>query len=146
MSLHYIKSISLLIKPKCGKIRTRKTPNRNTFCVAQDQWVVEGKIELTKIMLLILLRDFGKALVFSAKLQSFTGYLRLTLVFMWNSALREKFNFSFLVVFKKLSFWQGEWALGYHCMKFRHFSDLILPKILRRLATREVTGIYRVYK
>ena len=111
MSLHYIKSISLLIKPKCGKIRTRKTPNRNTFCVAQDQWVVEGKIELTKIMLLILLRDFGKASVFSAKLQSFTGYLRLTLVFMWNSALREKFNFSFsksfLFALTKFSFWRG---------------------------------------
>ena len=28
-------------------------------------------------------------------LQTFTGYLRLTLVFMWNSALREKFNFWF---------------------------------------------------
>ena len=29
-------------------------------------------------------------------LQSFTKYLRLTLVFIWNSALREKFNFCFL--------------------------------------------------
>ena len=28
-------------------------------------------------------------------LQSFTKYLRLTLVFMWNSALREKFKFCF---------------------------------------------------
>ena len=28
-------------------------------------------------------------------LQSFTGYLRLTLGFMWNSALREKFDFCF---------------------------------------------------
>ena len=29
------------------------------------------------------------------KLQSFTKYLRQTLVFIWNSALQEKFNFSF---------------------------------------------------
>ena len=24
----------------------------------------------------------------------------------------------------KLSFWQGHWALGYHSMKFRHFTDI----------------------
>ena len=29
------------------------------------------------------------------KLQSFTKYLRLILVFMWNNAQREKFNFFF---------------------------------------------------
>ena len=29
-------------------------------------------------------------------LQSFTGYLRLTLVFIWSSALREKFSFCIL--------------------------------------------------
>ena len=29
------------------------------------------------------------------KLQPFTKYLRLTLVFIWNSSLREKFNFYF---------------------------------------------------
>ena len=32
-------------------------------------------------------------------LQSFTKYLRLTLVFIWNSALREKFIFCFSKVF-----------------------------------------------
>ena len=32
-------------------------------------------------------------------LQSFTNYLRLTLVFMWTSALRKKFNFCFSRVF-----------------------------------------------
>ena len=31
--------------------------------------------------------------------QSSTKYLRLTLVFMWNSALQEKFNFCFSRVF-----------------------------------------------
>ena len=31
--------------------------------------------------------------------QSFKEYLRQTLVFMWNSALREKFNFYFSGVF-----------------------------------------------
>ena len=34
-----------------------------------------------------------------AVLQSFPKYLRLTLVFMWNSAIREKFNFYFSRVF-----------------------------------------------
>ena len=28
---------------------------------------------------------------------------------------------SFLLVSTKLSFWQEDWALGYHSMKFRHF-------------------------
>ena len=55
-------------------------------------------------------------------LQSFTEYLRLTLVFMRNSALQEKFNFCFfkrfLLVLTKFSFWQGDWALGYYSMKF----------------------------
>ena len=32
-------------------------------------------------------------------IQSFTKYLRVTLVFMWNGALREKFNFCFWRVF-----------------------------------------------
>ena len=32
-------------------------------------------------------------------LQSFTKYLRLTLVYMWNSALQQRFNFCFSTVF-----------------------------------------------
>ena len=36
------------------------------------------------------------------KLQPFTKYLRLTLVFLWNSALREKFNFCFSRVFASI--------------------------------------------
>ena len=49
-------------------------------------------------------------------LQSFTKYLRLALVFMQNSALREKFNLflkSFLLVLTMFSFWQEDWARGY---------------------------------
>ena len=39
---------------------------------------------------------FSKCLyLFEQDLQSFTKYLRLTLVFMWNSALREEYNFYF---------------------------------------------------
>ena len=42
---------------------------------------------------------------------------------------------SFLLVSTKLSFWQGDWALGwalgYHSMGFRHFPDIsLLPKVL----------------
>ena len=43
-------------------------------------------------------------------IQSFTNYLRLSLVFMWNSALQKKFNFCFSRVFllalTKFLFWQ----------------------------------------
>ena len=31
---------------------------------------------------------------------------------------------SFLLVLKKLSFWRGDGALGYHSTEFRHFSDI----------------------
>ena len=50
--------------------------------------------------------------------QPFTKYLRLTLVSMWNSALREKFKSlffnSFLLVMTRFTFCQKNWALGYH--------------------------------
>ena len=51
---------------------------------------------------------------------------------MWNSARQVKFNFkSLLLVLTKLSLWQGDWALGYHYMKFRQFSDISkFPNIL----------------
>ena len=62
------------------------------------------------------------------KLQPFTKYLRLTLVFMQNSALQEKFNFCFSRVFcwyqQKFSFWQEDWALGYYSMKFQDFPNI----------------------
>ena len=58
-------------------------------------------------------------------IQSFTNYLRLSLVFMWNSALQKKFNFCFSRVFllalTKFLFWQRGWALGHHSMRFKHF-------------------------
>ena len=31
---------------------------------------------------------------------------------------------TFLLVLTKLSFWQGEWTLGYHFLKFRHFANI----------------------
>ena len=47
---------------------------------------------------------------------------------MSNSTLREMFNFYFSRVFInkvliKYSFLQGDSALGYHSMKFKHFPD-----------------------
>ena len=51
-------------------------------------------------------------------LQSFIKYLRLILVFMWNSA-----QFCLLVL-TKIWFRKEEWALGCHSMKFRPFSDI----------------------
>ena len=58
---------------------------------------------------------------------SSTKYLRLTLVFMWNSTLRKSLIFifqEFLLVLTKFSFRHKDWALGYHSVKFRHFPDI----------------------
>ena len=60
-------------------------------------------------------------------LQSFTKYMILTLVFMWNSALREKFDFFFQEIFtsvNKIPFWLEDWALGYYSLKFRLYTDI----------------------
>ena len=35
------------------------------------------------------------------------------------------FLMSFLLVLTKCSFWQEDWAPGYHSMKFRHFTDIL---------------------
>ena len=60
-----------------------------------------------------------------SELQLFTKYLRQTLVFMWNSALRKKFKFfifffysSFLLILTKFSLWEEDWVLGYNSIKF----------------------------
>ena len=79
----------------------------------------------------------GEKWVSSTKyLQSlFTKYLRLTLLFIWKivhhgKSLVSVFK-SFLLVLTKLLFWRGDWAIDYHCMEFRHFSDnSLFPKIL----------------
>ena len=48
-----------------------------------------------------ILKNFAK---FTAKhLQSCKKYIRKTLVFMWNSTLREKFNFCFSIVFVRIA-------------------------------------------
>ena len=60
-------------------------------------------------------------------LQPVTGYLGLALVFMWGSALRERFNLffkSFLLALTKFSNWRVDWALGYHSMGFMHSPDV----------------------
>ena len=55
-------------------------------------------------------------------------YLRQNLVFMWDSALREKFSFwffkRFLLVLTKFSFRQKDRALGNNSMKFWDFPDI----------------------
>ena len=61
--------------------------------------------------------------------QSFTKYLRQILVFVLNSALRQKFNFyffwGFLVVLTKFSFWEEDKELGNNSMGFQDFSDIL---------------------
>ena len=55
-------------------------------------------------------------------------YTRQTLVLVWNSALREKFNFNFSTVFlialTEFSFREVDWALDYNSMKFWDFPDI----------------------
>ena len=51
----------------------------------------------------------------------------ITVVFAWNSAQRNKFNSvfqEFSASIKKISFWQGDWALGYHSMGFKQYRDI----------------------
>ena len=61
-------------------------------------------------------------------LQAVSKYLKLTLVFLWNNTLWEKFNsyFSedFLLVLKKSTFLQEDWIQGYHCIKFRRVYNI----------------------
>ena len=83
-----------------------------------------------------LIRSLQKRMHFQSKtnfsfnllLQPPTKYLRKTLVFMWNSVLREKFDFYFqgvfLLVLTKFSFWEEDWAIGYNSMEFWHYSEL----------------------
>ena len=76
--------------------------------------------------------------------QPFRKYLRITLVSMWNSALRQKFNFSFsrffLLVLTKFSYWWEDWALGYHFMRFRDFPDI--SQFLKILGLRLGLGFF----
>ena len=54
------------------------------------------------------------------KTQSFTRYLILILVFMWNSALPDNYFLffkRFLLVLRKISFWQGDCPLFYHYIR-----------------------------
>ena len=57
---------------------------------------------------------------------SVTKYLRQTLAFMWNSALREKFSFCFFRRFllTLTKFRKGDWALGNNSIKFWDFPDI----------------------
>ena len=66
--------------------------------------------------------------------QSFTKYLRQTLVFMWNIEVRKDLIFffffsSFLLASRNFLFWEGDWLLRYNFMKFLDFADFFyFPK------------------
>ena len=55
---------------------------------------------------------FGGGKKMEEDLQPVTKYLKLTLVFMWSSAILEKFNFCFASINKILNLGGGDWALG----------------------------------
>ena len=96
---HAIKSLFFtIIKPVCKN----KTDHSMSLCVY-------GDAEIPRIFEIFIFYQF--LLKYSKNnVQSQTKYLRQTLVFMWNSAQREKFNFyflrSFLLVLTKFSFWE----------------------------------------
>ena len=53
------------------------------------------------------------------QIQSWTKYLKQTLIFLWKVQLL--FSRSFLLVLKKFSFGEEDWALCYDSMKFWDF-------------------------
>ena len=80
--------------------------------------------------------ELPSPMVLGRQLQSFTKYLRLTLVFMRISVLRETFNFcfsSFFASINKIFILAGRLNAQF-------------PKVLSCSATREATRIYHVYK
>ena len=62
---------------------------------------MQTALELPKLSKKVSLEESGRNLQADKYFQrlSFTKYLRLTLVFMWNSALPEKFSFSLPKIF-----------------------------------------------
>ena len=75
----------------------------------------------------------------SPALQSWRKYLEQTLVFMWNSTLREKISFfrSFLLVLPKFPFSKEDWAPSFDSMKFSDFPDISLFLRSQVLVTRQ---------
>ena len=83
--------------PRKGKFRTFLQLNCSNFSLK----LVKSLI-VTKIVREIKFQEVWGELEAKKcfQKQSFTKYLRLTLVFMWNSALREKFNFCCIMCIK----------------------------------------------
>ena len=81
------------------------------ICLERTFLVENAKIEQHHLILHIRI-----------SLKSITKYMRLTLVFMRISTLREKvyvlFFKSFLLVLMKFTFWQKDWALDYYSIRF----------------------------
>ena len=74
-----------------------------------------------KIRTMVRIVKKRNSFIFSS-LQPRTKYLRKNLVFMWNSALWEKFYLCYdLFVLTKFSFREEDWKLGYNSMKFQHY-------------------------
>ena len=65
--------------------------------VTENQLQTKGQIEQSNDLFInCISKSLNKNLVHALiYLQSFTKYLRQIIVFMWNSALRENFNFCF---------------------------------------------------
>ena len=70
--------------------------------------------------------SFWSCVIFGS-LQWLKGYPGLTLVFVWNSAQGEKFTLTFQEFSSSIDknfILAGDWALGYHSIKFRQFPHI----------------------
>ena len=70
-------------------------------------------------LILIFLYLCSAWMLFFRALQSFSGYLRLTLVFVWSNVLREKFNFILWSLDTFMIFSNFLWSTGLSCSAAR---------------------------
>ena len=139
------------LQQRCFPVKFAKFLRTTILKNICKQVLLEGRIYCRgiKTVFILLFRLFSGV-------QSVTGYWGLTLISVWNGPPRGwggggwllLFG-GFMLVLAKFSVLRGGWALGYHSMGFRHFSNISqFPKILilSRSPTRGVTSTSHVYK
>ena len=114
-------------RPKNSTVDSRKTSMTQEWLVVESSPTTGWIAVLMLYWLVCNIRSHFNERVRSEKmfLETIIKYLGLTLVFMWNSGIQEKFNNlffkSFLLVLTKFLLWQEDWTLGYNSKKIKHF-------------------------
>ena len=114
ISMNYIwpkvPNFGTCLQLNCSNFRLKLCERPLSYQHCQRKWVWRG---------------LGRVRSEQMFLETITKHLGLTLVFMWNSGIQEKFNNlffkSFLLVLTKFLFWQDDWALCYNSRKIKHF-------------------------